>query len=151
MDNNNLMNTEDYGLSFSDEALDKIQAVFAETVNPDMKPFAANVLIGNLPADKLNEHVGERFELHGYHVKDVVYADNHSGKYTTLFGVSHEKLCAFGSASDKVYRAITMITAVYGTPVNWKKPIWVEITMNTFGEGATGKAYNLKVIGQERE
>ena len=152
MDNNtNLMNAEDFGLSFSEEVTEKIQAVFSETVNPDMKPYAANILIGNLPAAKLNEHVGDRFELHGYHVKNTAFSDGRNGKYTTLFGRNpfgkQDELCAYGSASDKVYKAVMAITAVYGTPDKWKDPIFVEITMNTFGQSGSGKAYSLKVIG----
>ncbi len=150
MDNNtNLMNAEDLGLSFSEEVNEKIQAVFAETVKPDMKPFAANVLIGNIPAAKLNEHVGDCFEMHGYHVKNVTYSDRRTGKYTTLFGYAHGKPCAFGSSSDKIYQAVILITAVYGTPANWSNPIRVKIRMSTYGE--TGKAYSLEIIEQEKE
>lgn len=146
MDNNtNLMNTEDFGLSFSEEVTERIQAVFSDSVEPDMKPFAANVLIGNIPAAKLSEHVGDRFALNGYHIKDVTYQDGRTGKYTTLFGISQEKPCAFASSSDKIYNAVMLITAIYGAPANWKKPIWVEIRMSTYGENGSGKAYSLEV------
>lgn len=152
MDNNtNLMNAEDFGLSFSEEVTEKIQAVFSEKAEPNLKPFAANILIGNLPSDKLSDHVGDRFELHGYHVKNVRYSDGHTGKYTTLFGTRRDELCAYGSSSDKIYKAVSMITAVYGTPDKWEQPIWVEITMNTYGESGNGKAYNLRVIGVEHQ
>ena len=91
--NANLMNAEDYGLSFSEEVNEKIQAVFADTESQEMRAYAANVLIGNTPAYKLNEHVGDEFELTGFHVKDVKY-EGRSGKYTTLFGSLKGKPCA---------------------------------------------------------
>ncbi len=104
MENNtNLMNTEDYGLSFSEEVNEKIQAVFADTEPQEMRTFAANVLIGNTPARKLNECVGDVFKLSGFHVKDTTYNDGRTGKYVTLFGSLNGIPCAYGSTSDKVY------------------------------------------------
>ena len=153
MDNFELMNPDDYGLPFSEDVAAKIQAVFAEGVEPNLKAYAANVLIGNVPAAKLNENVGERFALYGYHVKDTSYQDGHTGKYTTLFGTKqtngNSEPCAFASASDKIYNAVTFIAAVYGIPATWKKPIWVKIRMNTYGDNGSGKAYSLEVVGQE--
>lgn len=144
MENNaDLMNTEDYGLSFSEEVNEKIQAIFADTESQEMRAYAVNVLIGNIPAYKLNEHVGDEFELSGFHVKDAKY-DDRTGKYTTLFGRSAGKPCAYGSSSDKIYNAVMMITAVYGIPAAWKQRIKVKIRMNTYGD--TGKAYSLEVM-----
>lgn len=145
MENNtNLMNTENYGLSFSEEVSEKIQAVFADTEPQKMRAFAANILIGNTPAKKLNECVGDVFELSGFHIKDTKYNDGHIGKYVTLFGTLNGNLCAYGSASDKVYNAVMMITAVYGKPETWEKHIKVKIRMNTYGD--TGKAYSLEIV-----
>lgn len=141
--NANLMNAEDYGLSFSEEVNEKIQAVFADTESQEMRAYAANVLIGNTPAYKLNEHVGDEFELTGFHVKDVKY-EGRSGKYTTLFGILKGKPCAYGSSSDKVYNAVMMIAAVYGIPATWKQRIRVKIRMSTYGD--TGKAYSLEIM-----
>lgn len=125
MENNaDLMNTEDYGLSFSEEVNEKIQAIFADTESQEMRAYAVNVLIGNIPAYKLY--------------------DDRTGKYTTLFGRSAGKPCAYGSSSDKIYNAVMMITAVYGIPAAWKQRIKVKIRMNTYGD--TGKAYSLEVM-----
>ena len=146
MESTNLMNPDDLELPFSDDALAKIQAVFAEEVEPSLKIYAANVLLGVIPAAQLSESVGVQFELRGYHIKDVKYRDNRTGKYTTLFGFNHSSPCAFASSSEKIYNAINCITAIYGTPDKWKKPIWVKIRMSTYGEN--GKAYGLEVIGR---
>lgn len=145
MENNtNLMNTENYGLSFSEEVSEKIQAVFADTEPQNMRVFAVNILIGNTPAKKLNECVGNVFELSGFHIKDTKYNDGHIGKYVTLFGSQDGSPCAYSSASDKVYNAVMMITAVYGKPETWKQRIKVKIRMNTYGEN--GKAYSLEIV-----
>lgn len=140
----NLMNPENYGLSFSEEVNEKIQAVFADTESQEMRAFAANVLIGNNPAFKLNEHVGDEFEMSGFHVKDVLY-DGRSGKYTTLFGSINGKPCAYGSSSDKVYNAVVLIAAIYGMPAAWKQRIKVKIRMNTYGNNDS-KAYSLEIV-----
>lgn len=142
--NTNLMNTEDYGLSFSEEVNEKIQAVFADTEPQEMRAFAANVLIGNTPAKRLNESVGDVFELSGFYVKETRYSDGHTGKYVTLFGKNNGILCAYGSASDKVYHAVMMIVAVYGKPSAWQQPIKVKIRMSTYGDN--GKAYSLEIV-----
>lgn len=142
--NTNLMNTEDYGLSFSEEVIEKIQAVFADAEPQETRAFAANVLIGNTPARKLNECVGDVFELSGFYVKDTKYNDGHTGRYVTLFGSLNGSPCAYGSASDKVFNAVTVITAVYGKPSSWKRHIKVKIRMNTYGD--TGKAYSLEIV-----
>lgn len=145
MDNNtNLMNTEDYGLSFSEEVIEKIQAVFADAEPQEMRTFAANVLIGNTPAKKLNESVGDEFELSGFYVKDTKYNDGRTGKYITLFGSLNGIPCAYGSSSDKVYNAVMMIVAVYGKPIAWKQRIRVKIRMSTYGDN--GKAYSLEIL-----
>lgn len=145
MDNNtNLMNAEDFGLSFSEEVNEKIQAVFADAEPQEMRSFAANVLIGNTPARRLNECVGDVFELSGFHVKDTTYNDGRTGKYVTLFGSLNGSPCAYGSTSDKVYNAVMMIVAVYGKPERWKQRIRVKIRMNTYGDN--GKAYSLEIV-----
>ena len=145
MDNNtNLMNAEDFGLSFSEEVNEKIQAVFADAEPQEMRTFAANVLIGNTPAKRLNECVGDVFELSGFHVKDTTYNDGRTGKYVTLFGSLNGRPCAYGSTSDKVYNAVMMIVAVYGKPERWKQRIRVKIRMNTYGDN--GKAYSLEIV-----
>lgn len=140
----NLMNTEDYGLSFSEEVNEKIQAVLADGESQEMRSFAANVLIGNAPARKLNECVGDVFELSGFHIKDTKYNDGRTGKYVTLFGNMNESPCAYGSASDKVYNAVMMIVAVYGKSSAWKRRIKIKIRMNTYGD--SGKAYSLEIV-----
>lgn len=140
----NLINPENYGLSFSEEVNEKIQAVFADTESQEMRAFAANVLIGNNPVFKLNEHVGDEFEMSGFHVKEALY-DGRSGKYTTLFGSINGKPCAYGSASDKVYNAVMLIAAIYGMPAAWKQRIKVKIRMNTYGNNDS-KAYSLEIV-----
>lgn len=151
MENTNLMNADDYGLSFSEEVNadinEKIKAVFADSETSEMKVFAANVLIGNTPAKKVNENVGKTFEMCGYYVKDVKFKDNDKiGKYTILFGHSSDSPCAFATSSDKVYKALMNIVAVYGEPLLWTKPIKIKIRMNTIDNSSGSKAYSLEVL-----
>lgn len=102
MDNNtNLMNTEDYGLSFSEEVIEKIQAFFADAETQEMRTFAANVLIGNIPGRKAQRicwrYIRAEWLLRQGH-KDN---DGRTGKYITLFGSMNGNPCAYGSTSDK--------------------------------------------------
>lgn len=150
--NSNLVNTDDYGLSFSDEYSgidEKIQAVFSDSESNEIKAFAANVLIGNIPSQKVNESVGKTFKLCGFFIKDVTFRDERKGKYTIMFGNDSNGLCAFATTSDKVYEALMLITAVYGKPAAWKKQINIRIRMNTVGDrsgDSNNKAYSLEVL-----
>ena len=152
MDNSNLFNAEDYSLSFSDEVTteEKIQCVFSDTQSHEMKAYAANVLIGNVPAKKLSDGVGDEFMLCGFHFKTFRFkdsddnrADRH-GRFITLFGLKEGSPCAYVTTSDKVYEALTKIIVVYGEPAKWKSDVPVRIRMNAL---ENGKAYSLEVIG----
>ena len=140
---NNFMELDDYGFSFSEEVNAKIQAVFADDEKQDMRKFAANILIGNENAARLNEHVAEEFELCGFHIKETRYSDR-TGSHTTLFGRRDGEPCAYGSSSEKICRSVLMIAAAYGMPSKWNAPVKVRICMDQYGE--TGKAYCLEVL-----
>jgi len=150
MDNNysNLANTDEYALSFSEEVnsgiAEKIRSVFSNADN-DTKAFAANVLIGNVPAKNVNDSVGETFTLCGYYVKDTTFRDSErKGKYTVLLGRNDNQPCAYATSSSKVYEAVMKIVAVYGEPSAWSSGIGVKIRMNT---SDNVKAYSLEVLG----
>ena len=147
-----LMNADDYGLSFSDEESginEKIRAVFAESESDEIRAYAANILIGNIPTKKVNESVDDTFWLCGFHVKKVRFRDSDKdGNYTIMFGRSINGLCAYSTSSDKVYAALRCLVSVYGEPSKWKQGINVKIRMNAVeGSSGVGKAYSLEVIG----
>lgn len=145
--NESFIDTEDYAFSFSEEVNlstdEKIQAIFSKEQPREIKAFAANILIGNIPAKKLNDNVGDTFELRGFFVKQVKFKDNHNGRYVTLFGYSETTLCAYVTTSDKVYDSLSKIVVVYGKPDIWKNGVKVRIRMN---EIENGKAYCLEVL-----
>lgn len=148
----NLINADDYALSFSEEYSginEKIQAVFPDSESNEIKAFAANVLIGNIPARKVNENVGKNFKLCGFYIKNVTFRDERKGRYIVMFGNDSNGVCAFATSSDKVYEALLLITAVYGNPAEWKRNINVKIRMNIVGDSSgsnSNKAYSLEVL-----
>ncbi len=146
-----ILNPDDFALSFSEEVNEgltaKIQSVFPDTTAAELKAFAANVLIGHIPARKLNECVGDTFELCGFYVKDVLLVGGNqkrNGKYTVLFGHSGKEPRAYATTSDKIYEALSKIIAVYGNASDWKQGIPVRIRVNTLESG--NKTYSLEVI-----
>ncbi len=147
MENYNIPDANDFGLSFSDEFNDKIQAVFSDNEGDDIRAFAANVIIGNIPAKKLSENIGHEFGLSGYYVKETQFKEsNRKGKYIIMFGRNSEGLCAYSSTSEKVYDALSAIISAYGKPSTWRKTVNVRIRMNSIDENG-GKTYSLTVLG----
>ena len=150
MENTCKSNEEDYVLSFSDETENGLNSLLkAVFSNADLKSkaYAANVLIGNIPAKSVAESVGDEFNLCGFHIKDFVYNGGQNkgknGKYTFLFGGCGTP-CAYETSSMKIYEALQMITLVYGQPSAWGESIRVKIRMNMLEKG--GKAYSLEVL-----
>lgn len=150
--NNDFINADDYGLSFSDEDSginEKIKAVFADYESNEIRVYAANILIGNIQAKKVNESVDDKFWLCGFHVKDFQFSgSDRKGKYTIMFGRTLDGFCAYSTTSDKIYEALMSIVAVYGEPSKWRQGINVKIRMNFIENSSNGgKAYSLEVIG----
>lgn len=144
MDDKELYDAEDFALPFSEEVSEKIQSVFADNQTREIKAYAANVLIGHIPAKKVNESVGDTFELCGFHTKLFRFKDEHDGRFVTLFGYTAQKNpCSYVTTSDKIYDALIKIVIVYGTPATWNNGIMVKIRMNTL---ENGKAYSLEVL-----
>jgi len=169
MENNTLANTDEFAfstssglldseaadtfalsyLSYSDEqipfgAMQKLQSALGSG-SGELKAYAANVLIGNVPAKKVNECVGEGFTLYGFHAKKVKFKNSgRDGMYTVMFGTSDKGICAYWSASDKIYESLINILYVYGDVSQWENGIPVKIRMN---EVSNGKAYCLEIIG----
>ena len=144
MDDTELFDTEDFALSFSEEVSEKIQSVFSDSQTKEIKAYAANVLIGHIPAKKVNESVDDVFELCGFHTKRFRFKDDHEGRFVTLFGFTAQKApCAYVTTSDRIYDALMKIVIVYGIPAAWKSGITVKIRMNAL---ENGKAYSLEVL-----
>ena len=149
-----MLETEDYVFSFSeseefDSIDEKIRAVFSDSKSTEIKIYAANGLIGNIPARKLSENVGKEFNLCGFYVKNTVFKDEKRGKYTVIFGNDSSGLCAFATSSDKVYEALMIITSVFGNPSKWKNDIKVKIRMNILNDSLgknNNKSYCLEVL-----
>jgi hypothetical protein len=140
-------NSDEFAFSFSDElpfgAMQKIQSAFGGE-NDALKKYAANVLIGNIAAKKVNENVGDEFTMYGFHAKKFKYKDNNrDGVYTIMFGYFNGESCAYCSSSDKIYESIMSILYVYGDVSNWKNGVTVRIRMNTI---SNGKAYCLEIV-----
>ena len=74
--------TDESDVDFFDE---RIAAVYAPE-EPSLQAFTANVLIGNIPAKRLNDCVGDSFRLFSYYSKQIRLPDGKQGKLITLFG-----------------------------------------------------------------
>ena len=131
-------------ISFS--TLQKLESALGDGSN-ELKAYAANVLIGNIPAKKVNEYVGDSFMLCGFHIKKVKFKDSgREGMFTVMFGKDRSggNCCAYCSASDKIYESVMKILYIYGDVSNWKSSgIAVRIRMN---EIDGGKAYCLEIL-----
>ena len=148
MNNQILENPENYGLDFAEEVTtgitEKINTVFPSNESMQMKAYAANVLIGNVPAKKVSDCVGDVFNLCGFYVKDVLFREsNKKGTYTYMFGKKDNVPCAYCTSSEKVYDALKKIIIIYGEPKVWKQSIKIKIRMNTENDS---KAYSLELV-----
>jgi len=149
MENNPIIaNTDDFAFDseeISAGALQKLQSAINGNAGKELKAFAANVLIGNIPTKSVNEHIGDVFRLCGFNVKNFKYkGSGRDGKYTVMFGYDKsDKPCAYNSTSEKIHEAIMKILCVYGDVSDWNGGISVRIRMNT-ADGV--KAYSLEVV-----
>ena len=70
-----LMNMDDFFFSAEDGALaEKIAAFFPKTSPTSDAAFMANIAIGNVKPERLNDHVGQTFRLCGYHAKKTAFS-----------------------------------------------------------------------------
>ncbi len=136
---------EDADFDLFDE---KIAAAFAPE-ETSLQAFTANVLIGNVPAKRLNDCVGEGFRLFCYYAKKIKLPDGKEGKLITLFGKKDAgryhspEPCAYTTTSLKVYDALKKIAMVYGQNLT-EKGVNVRIRMNKLDNDS--KAYTLEVV-----
>ncbi len=121
---------------------EKIAAAFAPE-EPSLQAFIANVLIGNVPANRLNDCVGENFRLFCYYSKTIKMPDGKQGKLITIFGKKKTQPCAYTTTSLKVYDALKKIAMVYGQSLP-EKGVDVRIRMNKLDNDS--KAYTLEVV-----
>ncbi len=139
------MDDYDLDLAFKDSVDlfdEKIAAVFAPE-EPSLQAFTANVLIGNIPAKRLNDCVSDSFRLFSYYSKTIKMPDGKQGKLITLFGKKQSQPCAYTTTSLKVYDALKKIAMVYGQSLP-EKGVEVRIRMNKLDNDS--KAYTLEVV-----
>jgi hypothetical protein len=142
------INIDDFAMPLEDfpfSTTQKLESALG-TGSFELKAYAANVLIGNIPAKKVSEYVGDEFMLCGFHGKKVKFKDSgREGMFTVMFGTDRNNgnCCAYCSASDKIYESVMKILYIYGDVSNWKLGIAVRIRMN---EVEGGKAYCLEIV-----
>ena len=139
------MDDYDLDLAFEDSVDlfdERIAAAFA-TEEPSLQAYTANVLIGNIPAKRLNDCVGDSFRLFSYYSKQIKMPDGKQGNLVTLFGKKQTEPCAYTTTSLKVYEAMKKIAMVYGQSLP-KKGVEVRIRMNKLDNDS--KAYTLEVV-----
>ena len=87
-----LMNTDDFFFSAEDDALaEKIAAFFPKNNPTADAAYMANVAIGNIKPDRLNDAVGQTFRLCGYHAKSIASAERQSRLVERIIGAAVER------------------------------------------------------------
>ena len=141
-----LMNAEDFFFSAEDDALaDKIAAFFPPSSSTADAAYMANVAIGNIKPDRLNDVVGQTFRLFGYHAKKRRFQDGKDGKIITLFcRDSNDKLKALSTTSEKVYDALSIISMIYRENIGSGIPIRIR----SYQTGNQSTGFTLEVLNE---
>ncbi len=141
-----LMNMDDFFFSAEDDSLaEKIAAFFPKTSPASDAAFMANVAIGNVKPDRLNDYVGQTFRLCGYHTKKRRFQDGKDGKISTLFcRDSADKLKALSTTSEKVYDALSIISMIYRENIGSGIPIKIR----SYQTGNQGTGFTLEVLNE---
>ena len=144
---------DEYDLTSIDEEIDAhLFAAFTPENDGALKAHTANVLIGNIPAKRLNDCVGEEFQLFSYYCKKIQFEDGKSGRLISIFGRNVKYTagkrglsspCAYTTTSLKVYDALRKISMVYGEKLS-ENGVPVRIRMNKLENDQ--KAYTLEVV-----
>lgn len=138
---------DNLGINF-DEDFEELYDPILDSIYPnnnysELKPFIANVLIGNISAKRLNNSIGYKFTLYGFHAKQVTFSDDKIGRITTIFGITdNNELCAYSTTSDKVLTACRIISSVFGDELT-KNGIPVIIREK---KNDKGTSYTLEVV-----
>ena len=141
-----VMNMDDFFFSADDNALaEKIAAFFPKTSPTSDAAFMANIAIGNVKPERLNDHVGQTFRLCGYHAKKRRFQDGKDGKISTLFcRDSADKLKALSTTSEKVYEALSIISMIYRENIGSGIPIKIR----SYQTGNQGTGFTLEVLNE---
>ena len=141
-----LMNMDDFFFSAEDDALaEKIAAFFPKTSPTSDAAFMANIAIGNVKPERLNDHVGQTFRLCGYHAKKRRFQDGKDGKISTLFcRDSADKLKALSTTSERVYEALSIISMIYRENIGSGIPIKIR----SYQTGNQGTGFTLEVLNE---
>ena len=141
-----LINMDDFFFSTEDDALaEKIAAFFPKTSPTSDAAFMANIAIGNVKPERLNDHVGQTFRLCGYHAKKRRFQDGKDGKISTLFcRDSADKLKALSTTSEKVYEALSIISMIYRENIGSGIPIKIR----SYQSGNQGTGFTLEVLNE---
>ncbi len=141
-----LMNADDFFFSDEDESLsEKIAAFFAKDNSKADAAYIANVAIGNIKPDRLNDAVDQTFRLCGFHTKKRKFQDGKEGKISILFCRDNaDKLKALSTTSEKVYEALSIISLIYRDNIGNGIPIKI-LSYQTQKQG-TG--FTLEVLNE---
>ena len=141
-----LMNMDDFFFSAEDDALaEKIAAFFPKISPASDAAFMANVAIGNVKPERLNDHVGQTFRLCGYHAKKRRFQDGKDGKISTLFcRDSADNLKALSTTSEKVCEALSIISMIYRENIGSGIPIRIR----SYQTGNQGTGFTLEVLNE---
>ena len=141
-----LMNTDEFFFSAEDDALaEKIAAFFPKTSPAADAAYMANIAIGNIKPERLNDHVGQTFRLCGYHTKKRRFQDGKDGKISTLFcRDSADQLKALSTTSEKVYEALSIISMIFRENIGGGIPIRIR----SYQTGNQSTGFTLEVLNE---
>lgn len=141
-----LMNADDFFFSAEDDDLaEKIAAFFPKNSPTADAAYMANVAIGNIKPERLNDAVDQTFRLYGYHAKKYRFQDGKDGKICTLFcRNASNQLRALSTTSERVYEALGIISMIYREHIGNGIPIRIR----SYQTGSQGKAFTLEVLNE---
>lgn len=139
-----LMNTDDFFFSAEEDALaEKVAAFFPKNSPSTDAAYMANVAIGNIKAERLNDAIGRTFRLCGYHAKKRRFQDGKEGKISTLFcRDADDRLIALSTTSEKVYEALSIISMIYRENIGTGIPIKIQ----SYQTSNQGTGFTLQVL-----
>lgn len=143
---NDFMNSDDFFFSVEDDTLaDKIAAFFPNNSPEKEAAYMANVAIGNIKPDRLNDVIGQTFRLCGFHAKKRTFQDGKEGKIITLFcrDMSNQ-MKALSTTSEKVYEALTIISMIYRNNIG----NGILIKVQSYQTNNQGVGYTLEVLNE---
>lgn len=140
-----LMNADDFFFSAEDDLAEKIAAFFPKNSPTANAVYMANVAIGNIKPERLNDAVDQTFRLYGYHAKKRRFQNGMDGKICTLFcRDASNQLKALSTTSERVYEALGIISMIYREHIGNGIPIRIK----SYQTSSQGKAFTLEVLNE---